>query len=126
MSLETWKREYYPVAADDVPAGRQAVWHSLKKWVGLRPHNLKRHEVYMTGCWLGDGYDSLIISDMSCALCVHHIKKIKLSEASCVHCPLFKALGGRRCDEGHGSPWRMRHETVEPMIKWLKEALKHV
>lgn len=39
MSLETWKEEFYPIPADEVPES-QALAHSLRKWEGLRKENL--------------------------------------------------------------------------------------
>jgi hypothetical protein len=128
MSLETWKREYYPVPAHEVPAGRPAVWHSLRKWGGMRPGNLAKH-----GCYI-DRHDdvsdmgsiSLVIGSESCALCEHYLVNKPYSSGTCKGCPLYKANHHRRCDDGDGSPWRQRHRTVEPMISILKRALKHV
>ena len=48
MSLTTWKKEFYPVPAKKMPL-RKALEHSILKWRGALPGNLRKH-----GCCLGD------------------------------------------------------------------------
>lgn len=36
MSLDTWKAEFYSIPAEEV-AAKDAIQHSLTKWIGLRP-----------------------------------------------------------------------------------------
>ena len=80
MSLQSWKKEFYsPISK---VSKKDALQHSLIKWVGLRKENLAKH---------GVEYDSTIgaitfkgsklaIDGWSCALC----RKYK----SCDDCPL--------------------------------------
>lgn len=125
MSLETWKAEFYPVEAQDVPV-EDAVRHSLQKWIGLRAENLSRHE-----CWLDDNgcdiavvdssRDYLYIDSRTCALCEHHRRG-----GACLNCPLVK-VRGRPCDddEGFSSPYgQIYKRNPEPMIALLELALQ--
>lgn len=50
MSLQTWKEKYYPEDAakfNTLPLSKEniaaALKHSIRKWIGLRPANRKRH-----------------------------------------------------------------------------------
>ncbi len=43
MSLESWKKEFYPTRAADVKTLDEALTHTERKWEGLRPENLERH-----------------------------------------------------------------------------------
>ena len=42
MSLKTWKKEFYPQSAKRTKQS-EAVEHSLHKWRGILPANLKKH-----------------------------------------------------------------------------------
>lgn len=126
MSLETWKAQYYPVDAADVPPA-EAVAHSLRKWEGLRKENLNKHQCFINGD-LGvidlDTEEVLHIDTGSCALCAHYEYPRR-----CPNCPLFNVLGGVRCD-GANQPYQwfsavmIRRNTPdpEPMISALKLA----
>lgn len=126
MSIETWKLEFYPVPADVfTPVERrrlllQAIEHSIRKWTGLLPRNLQKHNVAVknglvvntNGC-----SGSIEISSKTCALCKRY--------NSCTKCPLYKSLG-TYCDNGAHSPYRKftLGDDPKPMIKALKKALK--
>lgn len=129
MSMQTWMEEFYPVEAEKVPAA-QAVAHSLRKWRGLRPDNMKRHGVFWgykhTLNYITDagGY-CLFIDAGSCALCWTHVNLT----GSCASCPLSIARHGHPCDYKRPaealSPWAAgsgKMKNVEPMIYWLEEA----
>ena len=109
MSLETWKQEFYPIPAGEVPVD-QAAEHSLRKWIGLRPENLTRHGVSSYGRSLIDDerQDLLAIDGESCALCVHHLDNF----AGCPRCPLCLHLGGP-CDL-KGQPYHVFLHTGDP------------
>lgn len=124
MSIESWKAEFYPVEASEVPK-EQAVAHSLKKWEGLRIHNLQRHGMFK------DGYTFLrnlnergkfYVNADTCALCKYHL------DNSCPNCPLSQVRGDCPCDTDRGgescSPYDMwtQHNNPEPMIDWLEKA----
>ena len=126
MSLATWKEEFYPVRACDVPK-KDAVAHSLQKWIGLRKKNLDKH-----GCRLSIGWNAQLIDDInpgmfaidnrSCALC-HHYLDSEDEAGGCAFCPLKKLLGVP-CD-ADGQPYRVFCKTndPEPMIAALEKAL---
>jgi hypothetical protein len=127
MSLESWKEDFYPVEANDVPPGKPSIEHSLVKWVGLREENLNKHNIIFDdddGNIGGDGDGSLSISGESCALCCNYLAD------GCRGCPLFISLGGRVCDDSgkaKDSPFGRYFEehTPEPMIQALELALKN-
>lgn len=128
MSDQSWKKEFYPVAASRV-AKKNALSHSLKKWVGALPSNLKRHSV-----------DSppIFFTDYTCSLCWCYNKKNKEKGMSrldlCRGCPLYESRGRVSCDnhteaEGDGcSPYDqwLSLRDPKPMIAALRKAIKWV
>lgn len=127
MSIETWKKEFYPVPASKC-SKKGALAHSLRKWLGQRAAALRRHRVEVDD--EGWGYkikddDSLrfYISEDSCALCWRWLKT-----CGCRKCPLYK-IHKRRCYEslaGRISPWNhwTIHSNPEPMIRLIRKAMK--
>lgn len=143
MSIESWKREFYPTPAanatnDDITA----IEHSLKKWVGLSKSNLDKHNLRKVesiprivsaknddnndgdsnnGFVIyfdedEDGNDDLYVTGRSCALCQRY-------SHGCSHCPLYEASKGINCSD-IGSPYDEWMETgnIKPMIKALKKS----
>ena len=127
MSLRSWKREFYPVPAERVAKDR-SVAHSLKKWIGLLPRNIRRHNLRLK-LGLDNTVPKLIGKDGSmniggdtCSLCEHYQE---FGDKLCVECPLAQARGGHRCDkciprERH-SPYGEFSVSKDPlpMIGWL-------
>ncbi len=128
MSLQTWKDEFYPVKPSKKMSKKVAIEHSLRKWNGLLPKNLKKHGLEKAGRFIQEKQDSvadMMIDAESCALCVKYLDTDCLeSENECVRCPLFNSLG-EQCD-GDGSPYFMwlRKDEPKPMIKALKKLLE--
>ena len=151
MTFKTWKQEFYPISAriaadraktvdgfDDVALAQ----HSLRKWQGLRPENLKRHGVevvkynhgakYITS---GNSLVELNIDSGTCALCDAHIKGYDEADDPCETCPLYQSRGKVACDdynedededeENIESPWHQFaiNNDPEPMIKALEDTL---
>lgn len=128
MSLQTWKSEFYPHDASAFASEGdelEAINHSLKKWEGLRPENLAKHNVevarhFMLDFWRVEGQDGLLgIDASSCSLCVHHDER-------CEECALFK-VHDRSCyadNNTYTSPWHLwsADQDPEPMINLIKEA----
>lgn len=135
MSIASWKAEFYPVSAKKVPKS-QALAHSLRKWIGLRSENLKRHglkacfaAIYPLRRRPGRKFRYLRINSASCALCVHYYDEDKTDpQQTCLRCPLY-AVCGCPCDRDSptaASPfhsWTVRHDP-EPMIRLLQAALE--
>ena len=99
MSIETWKAEFYPVPADDksLDTDVKRVEHSLRKWEGLTPGNIEKHELefgkypFYTRRLMsisGTG-NTFFIDDESCALCEKHFD----TQSKCSTCPLAIHLG---------------------------------
>lgn len=126
MSLKTWKAEFYSEPTEEMTK-KAAIEHSIKKWIGLRPENLAKHECYFDkSCdWVvrdDNTTDFLLIDSGTCALCVKYLSD---GDLPCLKCPLYKSLG-YRCDGGITSPfvvWLLVQDP-EPMIEALQGLLK--
>lgn len=83
MSLASWKKEFYRKPANKV-SKRYALRHSLRKWIGLRSCNRKKHDVSLYEGGLinnsditnedfddFDCVDFFKIDDSTCSLCKH-------------------------------------------------------
>lgn len=127
MSLATWKREFYRTLAHKV-SKRYAVQHSLKKWIGLKPSNRKKHNVSLYDGKLMNNsnitdeendrdVDYLEIDDYTCALCQH------FQSYDCEECPLVE-VGA--CCTNDNSPFDLFVSSgrISPMIKALERAKK--
>lgn len=133
MSLKTWKAEFYPVAPKKSMTTKEAIEHSLAKWIGLRKKNLKKHEVgiFSNNMLANLSHETgfLEIDASSCALCKKFYAPDSVfvdDEVGCPNCPLRNVLG-EVCDaDPSESPYCVFIENgnPEPMIKALKKALK--
>lgn len=131
MSLETWKKEFYPVEAKGV-SKEDAIEHSLQKWKGLSEKNLKKHGLVQELCFIEEEGSSLCmeLGGESCALCWHDLHNT--NKNYCGACPLAIARGGISCehktdeesDNYQLSPWHsfIHKADTKPMIYWLKQA----
>lgn len=144
MSLQSWKAEFYPVEAKDVPE-EEAIQHSLTKWRGLTKENLEKHGLRVSGV-IGeifeapteeqpDTEESLRLDSTSCALCHHYLETSGVEPADgdddyeneimeCFDCPLRKHLG-YACDKDSTMPyqiWTARRNPL-PMIQALEATL---
>lgn len=122
MSIKTWKEEFYLVDARDVPK-EEALAHSIKKWRGLTPENLAKHDLRRLGSYLHDDYGACAyfgIDTSSCALCTHYY-----SPGECYGCPLYQHLGAR-CDNDLDSPYGIfvGDGDPKPMIVALKGSIR--
>jgi hypothetical protein len=127
MSIETWKKEFYPISADStqIKTDLQAINHSIKKWEGLRSENLERHGLKTSYESIMDSSSSeasdFRIDGNSCALCTKHYRK-------CRECPLHISRDSNDCDTGAEdedmSPYLdfTDNKDPEPMIFWLIKA----
>jgi len=132
MSINSWKKEFYPKNASKRMTKKEAIEHSLLKWTGLVLKNLKKHDLLVDlGGNLADneGKDFEIYAG-TCALCVKYYKDTDSyfsDESTCGTCPLFQSLGHPcdQFDEGE-SPYHswIRRADPKPMIKALKRTLK--
>lgn len=117
-----WIAEFYPEPANNHTGC--SIGHSLKKWVGLRPENLEKHNCELSSLNhvinADRNQDILSINDLSCSLCIKYHK-----QANCYNCPLYKIRNNTRCDSPfsseYTSPWYkwIKQDDPEPMIKNL-------
>lgn len=136
MSKDTWRAEFFPTDASTARnmTNLEAVRHSLRKWRGLTPDNLKAHGLRVSANGsIMDGPQSVLgIDDTTCSLCVKHFAVYGMLTAKerCRSCPLARARSGYPCDKTTRketdlmSPWRvwMVHEDPRPMIGALEKA----
>lgn len=104
MSLKTWKKEFYiPVSK---VSKKNALQHSLTKWIGLRKENLEKH---------GVEYDSYIraitfkgsMLEIDAGLCKNY--------DFCEDCPLKDCKIEYR--------YFIRTSNPEPMISLIQQAI---
>lgn len=126
MSLQTWKEKYYPETAsyfDSLAPNkrntRAALAHSLNKWRGLKPANLKRHGVSkeLDKACISDGSNKLRIDGESCALCSMY------ANGNCVGCPIKEVTS--RCRKYQYYTF-VEDGDPEAMISCLSAALKEI
>lgn len=129
MSLESWKKEFYPTPASDFIGGGQtavgAVQHSLKKWEGTTPLNLANHHLSHIGQYLQDDSSSTksILTSEGCSLCVGYYRNHE-----CRTCPitLYKKEHGEKIYPSYACQPQyeeaMSGRTI-PMIELLKATL---
>ncbi len=107
MSLESWKREFYPIDAKSEMTEQEAILHSIKKWEGLTKENLNKHMLDADCGWLSDEFgEAFDIDSSTCALCAKFIRKY------CQYCPLYKKQGFV-CGEG---------DETDGYLAWSQDA----
>lgn len=105
---------------------KEAYDHVLRKWIGLREENLRRHGLHRSYSSILGKYeeppDSMAVDGSTCAFCSHYLKS---AGVRCGSCPLFKSLGAscdRRRDDYHArSPYDefLLDGNPEPMISTI-------
>ena len=122
MSLQTWKKEFYPIEAGDTEK-RQSVEHSLQKWNGVLPKNLKKHGLKRSNAKIFEDYGDAFELDMdSCSLCTWFYND---AASSCSECPLHKSTGktcGIHCHNQYDAA--IFDGKIQGMINALKKARK--
>jgi len=121
MSLATWKKEFYPIPASRCPE-KDALQHSLRKYLGVRPTMLNRHNLFKAGCTLCE-YESQAhfhFIERTCALCKFYTSKHKCNP----QCPLARKEGPLCGDEDSAYMHWHRTGDPEPMIRALRRAVK--
>jgi hypothetical protein len=116
MSKQSWLKEFYPIAAEKTSKAT-ALNHCIRKWTGLLPENLKKHNLEQP---------PIEVSCYTCALCAHYE-----SYDDCYNCPLQEVHDWCRCDYPSSiermSPWKAycEYRDPKPMLAWLLLA-KHL
>ena len=131
MSLKTWKKEFYPKSAKRTKLS-EAVEHSLQKWRGILPDNLKKHGLQRDDNRIEDENDYDVVfrlDDETCSLCVWYYNEDAAAFdecSSCATCPLFKATG-KSCADGESLYSEAIYDgKVNRMVKALEKARKFV
>lgn len=138
MSIESWRKEFYPVSAQTAVRRRypkiKLIEHSLKKWEGLYKKNLAKHDCcyragYVRPYSVDSGLEwnpkSVSITAESCSLCEKYYKADEAN--SCRTCPLYETVGDKACNNSRPlSDYGHFQDTGDPrrMINSLRKALK--
>lgn len=131
--LEAWKEEFYPISGKEAADQglEAALLHSIQKWKGLLPENLRRfpelgwdHEnariVYRNGPEFGFGTSS-------CSLCqMFQMKAHEDDPSPCFGCPLYDEEQETACynDDRAYSQVVDYGESPILMVQELEAALK--
>jgi len=131
MSIETWKKEFYPKSPTKGMSKIKAIEHSLLKWEGLKKSNLKKHGLIQKNTQISDSEGGCFITSAeSCALCMKYYDEYE--NIYCAKCPIVSVTNGIRCDyngtnkDFYESPFGQfvyKGET-KYMIALLKKTLK--
>lgn len=131
MSIESWKKEFYPVSVKDFDvinkSDSELVDHCLRKWEGLTKENLEKHKLTKRNIYICDknGDVPAFKSDAtSCALCEKY-------DDDCSSCPLAIVRGDCDCSSkteeedvnDTSAPWHQWADkgSSEYMIYWLNK-----
>jgi hypothetical protein len=116
MSLNSWKKEFYPVPAKKVKGRIERIKHSWKKWQGALPENCAKHGVQYAGHAVG----TLDFNANTCALCCKYYEfdEEHWLNLVCRKCPIVKVTGST-CIEAYDNAFN----NPEPMVRLLQEVL---
>ena len=121
MSLESWKKEFYPVAASEEHSDVEAIKHGILKWTGYSRESLEKHTLnkLCNTIYDVDWTDEFNFSISTCSLCLKYYY-----ENMCVECPLFLIDQGCLAvhHDGAISPYYTTIKDGDP--KYILEALK--
>ena len=123
MSNKTWCKEFYQVTAGKISKSnddKEIIKHAVRKWTGLLPENLEKHEIEFIDRDLLDEEDVfLYIDGSSCGLCIKYHSGI----SGCPDCPLNKSLDGA-CDEEPNDIYFDALDNPQIMIDELNKLLE--
>jgi hypothetical protein len=111
MTIETWKEEFYTEEAYTAANGtdEECITHSIKKWEGALPENLKKHQLTKDYKTLNDKDYDFDFDGSTCALCQKYnditpdnedddIDTYCYSDALDQACPIVR-MTGDTCDQ---------------------------
>lgn len=142
MCLQTWQDEFYLRTAYAVSdkGWDECLDHSIRKWEGLLPENLAKHDVSLLHGiysipWVVDDYTEsqgtgFYIDADTCALCAKARVVYEdddpvdwVEKNMCDYCPLAKSLGRPCSIMDDPGPYDVFYETLNPLP--MLEALKN-
>jgi len=114
VSLKSWKEEFMPEPARSDCSLEYAIYHALRKWVGFRDENIRKHGVAPSELPSDGGY---------CCFCL----MFHDNYGGCYMCPLSEArdggcLGSSRKSMSPYAEWLVKNDP-EPMIDLLYAGL---
>lgn len=125
MTLKTWLEEFLPEPSKEMTRV-EALRHSIKKYEGALPKNLKKHGVALHRKRIVERTNmfanmEVFVGDY-CTLCLLYYNPNEKGAKACQDCPIKES--GNYC-RNHNSPWWTFIHTGEPyeMLRILTEAL---
>jgi len=126
MSLQSWKKEFYPVSASRV-ADKDALAHSLRKWQGLTRAALRKHKLVRCGDSIGEEEpdEYFPIDSSTCALCKAFHEELP-GGASCGSCPLVGLSEQEENASGCSKEYLAWSDDYKPapMLTLLRKAMR--
>jgi hypothetical protein len=111
MSKSSWRKEFYPIPPSKVPK-KNALKHSLQKWIGMLPENLEKHGLEKDDV-------PIRMDSKTCTLCYYYGK------FTCIGCPFNEnesEFNEEFCREYFESWWR--NNNPKPMIEALQRLVE--
>lgn len=132
MSFESWKKEFYPKYASEyiTKTDKECLKHSIQKWKGALPENVKKHEVRYKEHAVFENLigQHLHYNGMSCALCNKYSDIAPdVDDCDCYsyetdeYCPIVR-IKGVTCNDTYVDALN----DPTDMIKLLKDTLKGI
>jgi hypothetical protein len=117
MSYESWCKEFYPSPPSEDMTPLKAAKHSLRKWKGVLPANLRRHGLTRDRDMIREDYLVVhTLGALSCALCV-------INDVECQKCSIMLA-GHKGCThEGSAYIQALEKNRITSMIRVLESAV---
>lgn len=127
MSLSTWKDEFYHRAPLKRMTALEAADHSLLKWEGLLPENLKKHKLVLKKdltVYCKEEDQNFYFDSDNCSLCVKYMRKERTITwlDRCTPCPLVKSGTASCLTEGPFN-YAMDHNKPQLMIDALRNTV---
>ena len=132
MSVQSWKREFYPIPAIKIKTVEGALISAMNKFEGALSKNLHKHSVRLIYGAIANLDPRLTCAvfefdDSSCALCYLFASgsyNLVCHRPSCYGCPL---TGSTNCHNTR-SPFKIfiNGGNPRPMLKVLRKALREL
>lgn len=128
MSLETWKKEFYPKKPSKRMSTEDAILHSIQKWTGATKANTRKHSVEYENHTVTNLDGGLVFNRDSCALCFKFdgYEAVTVDKHHCAKCPIYK-MQGDDCiweyGESQNSPVKIIR-LLRKTLKWYRASNK--
>ncbi len=124
MSAKSWADDFYPTEAKKLVSKSdiEVINHSIRKWEGALPKNLKLHNLAKPPIYFGTE---------TCSLCQkYYANNDEYAESLCDSCPIYNIRGAacfEELDKEEISPYHAYtiNNNPSPMLKVLEATRKY-